>query len=61
MEIPKVVYQCSGCENPIRDGDKYVKTPYGCFCSKCYKEGIADYNEVMKWLKGSLNNLKEGD
>lgn len=41
----KVVYQCSGCENPICDGDHYFKTPYGYFCADCVEQGDAEFKE----------------
>ena len=46
----KVVYQCSSCENPIRDGDKYVKTKYGYFCDDCFEIGYAKYQEEKPTL-----------
>lgn len=45
----KVVYQCSGCDNPICDGDRYVRTPYGNFCENCYKVETAEYQDTDPW------------
>lgn len=41
----KVVSQCSGCDNPICDGDRYVHTDYGDFCADCYTIETAVYHE----------------
>ena len=51
----KVVYQCSGCDNPICDGDHYYKTPYGYFCSDCTEAGTA----VFEDYENRLDDLME--
>lgn len=55
----RVVYQCSGCENPICDGDLYYKTPYGYFCSDCTETGTAEYKEDTPNLDDLFGNPTE--
>lgn len=41
----KVVTQCSACGSPICDGDRFIRTKYGDFCTDCYTEETAVYHE----------------
>lgn len=53
----KVVYQCSGCDNPICDGDRFIRTKYGDFCTDCYTEETAVYHEEEPSLDDMFPDL----
>ncbi len=53
----KVLFYCSQCSAPIKDGDIYYHLKFGDFCRKCVDEGeeIAHANKENKNCGGWLD------